>query len=184
MSEGHAPKLVVSLDEGLPESRTALQRVKQLLDRVGVADAQVDQGEGGLIVAWFAGDSKTPLGRLRGLCEAEPELFEGTRLWTPIDDWTEADSQHLADYAARLARKTPDEEPFEIELRRGGRVDMDIEAILPEQQSHPPAAPRILRFEIIGDKAGVSVLEPGDELDVDRARRAKLAHDAFGATPR
>jgi hypothetical protein len=183
MSGTHAPNLVVTIDES---EREALgPRVIELLDRIGVRGAEIRPGGAheGLLFVWLPVGAKEPLGRLRILCQSQPELFLGTHQWTPIDDWTDADARHVAAYAEAMERRMPPDAPFQVEIHRGGHVDVEVEALLPEQQVHPPPPTRTLRIEILGARAGMSVLEPGDGLDVDEAMRAKMVR-AFGDVTR
>jgi len=180
MSDSRAPKLAVAIEDNQREALS--KRVIELLERVGVAEAEVRPGgqRENMLFVWFPGNPKEPIERLRVLCESEPDRFRGTRQWTPIDGWTSADAQHIAAYAEDVARRTPEAETFQVEIHRGGHVDLEVDAMLPEHEARPPTPTRTLRIEIIGSRASVSVLEPGDELDVYEALRAKLAHDFFG----
>ncbi len=172
-------KLIVSIDES---RRVGLEdRIPRLLAKVGILEAVVlPDAPAGLVLVSFPGNPKEPVERLAGLCEASPELFDGTHQWTPIEAWTTADAPSLTSWTEKFVRRMSPWDRFQFELRQNGQPEFEVAT--PATDEDVGRLPKILRVEIIGDEAGVSLLDPVDLLDVDQVPRR--APDAASAPSR
>lgn len=166
----YEPKLVVFVDG---RRRVELgARVLGLLKRVGVYECRILAArQPGVLEVWFLGSPKEPIGRLLALLEAEPEKFEGTRQWTPIEAWSPAGPSDLRRAIAAVAARVPEAASLHVELHESVAPPLwgDVELVEPNPMRSRATAPGSMarvHVEFLGDRAGLSLLGPGDSIDV------------------
>ncbi len=124
---------------------------------------------------------------LRALCDRDPLFLQDTCKWVPVDLWTDADLDRMREAVAALSDRIGEGETWRmtVEKRRYTRhhkseiiaalaasIDRKVDLTSPD---------KILRIDIIGNEAGMSVLEPGEVFSVLKPRpRARCAP---GPTP-
>jgi tRNA acetyltransferase TAN1 len=139
--------------------------VQSLLARFGDPRASVRRTLArGILGVRTSLDARDVIARLRALHAADPLVFQHTRTWVPIDRWTTSEIAAMKEAVLRLrdgiaaghtwrmtVKKRRHTRHHTIDIIRAlanlvpGRVDLE----------HPD---RILRVDILGNHAGLSVL--------------------------
>lgn len=173
---GRTPKLLVTIDEN---KRTQCEReILRVLDEAGIPQARLLKGAPpGVVEVDFDADPKVALERLREICREDPFAFAHTHRWVPVESWTEPDRKHLADFMRRFEAQIAPDESWRLEVHKTsspmssrevlataaeyvGRPRVDLE--------HPD---KTIHIELVGHKAGVSLLRPEDQFNVNELRR-------------
>lgn len=173
------PRLIVTIEE---KKRTnAERRILSLLDEAGIPGVELLKGAPqGLVEVWFPDDPKTAIQRLTEICEEDPFAFRHTYRWTPIEAWSEADKRHLSEYVRRFDEKIAPDESWKVEVHRNNSpVDRDafLEAVtefIHHDKVDMKAPDKRVHVELVGRYAGLSLLGPGDQLEVGRVTREKF----------
>jgi tRNA(Ser,Leu) C12 N-acetylase TAN1 len=121
-------------------------------------------------------DPRLVVRELRALLAHHPRLLQHTCKWVPIDLWTSADIDSMRKAVGQLKDRIPEGQTWRmtVEKRRYGTHTQELIALLAPLLTarvdlrHPQ---RILRVDIVGPFAALSVLDPADILSVARARR-------------
>ena len=119
-------------------------------------------------------DSREVTRRLRTLFDEDPLTFQHTLKWVPVDLWTSSDMDSMKTVVAELRSQIHAGERWRmtVEKRRytrhhkveiigelAGLIDEKVDLTNPE---------KILRVDIIGRYAGVSILTPRDVFSVTK----------------
>jgi tRNA(Ser,Leu) C12 N-acetylase TAN1 len=128
----------------------------------------------GIVGARTTLDPRLVVEELRALLAHHPRLLQHTCKWVPIDLWTSSDLDSMRTAVWQLKDRIASGETWRmsVEKRRHGVHTQEIvEALAPlvtaKVDLHHPQ--RILRVDIIGPFAGLSVLRPAEILSVGRA---------------
>lgn len=117
-------------------------------------------------------DSREVIRGLRTLFSKDPFILQQTLKWVPVDLWTNSDMDSMKEAVAELKNKIRAGETWRmtVEKRRYTRyhkIDIIRElADLIDEKVDLEKPDKILRVDIIGKYAGVSVLTPEDTFSV------------------
>ncbi|NIR87957.1 hypothetical protein GWO13_10570 [Candidatus Bathyarchaeota archaeon] len=113
-------------------------------------------------------DSREVIRELRKLFEKDPFILQQTLKWVPVDLWTRSDMDSMREAVAELKNKirAGDRWRMTVERRRYTRYHK-IEIIrelaeLIDERVDLEKPDKILRIDIIGKYAGISILTPPD----------------------
>ncbi|UCE15740.1 MAG: THUMP domain-containing protein [Candidatus Bathyarchaeota archaeon] len=119
-------------------------------------------------------DSKVVIRELRTLFDKGPSIIQQTLKWVPVDLWTYADMDSMKEAVTELKNKIQVGERWRmtVERRRYTRyhkIDIVRElAELIDEKVDLENPDKILRIDIIGKYAGISVLTPKDVFSVEK----------------
>jgi tRNA(Ser,Leu) C12 N-acetylase TAN1 len=130
----------------------------------------------GIVGVKTALDPRLVVQELRALLAHHPRLLQHTAKWVPIDLWTSSDIESLRRAVGRLKDRIAAGETWRMTVERRGHGihTRELIALLAPLLAarvdlrHPQ---RILRVDMVGPFAALSVLGPADILSVARARR-------------
>jgi len=175
--------LLVSCPWGMYESaRTEILSVlKTLGDEKPVVRRTTAQGIMGVKTSL---DSRRVVQELRRLHAEDPLIFLNILKWLPVDLWTYSDMESMKEAVLRLRDKIHKSEKWRmtVEKRRYTRYHK-IEVIkelaeLIDEKVDLKEPDKILRVDIIGKYAGVSVLSPQEIFSATRLPTAKEGEKA------
>lgn len=121
-------------------------------------------------------DPRLVVEELRALLASHPRLLQHTCKWVPVDLWTFSDIDSMRNGVAQLKDRIADGETWRmsVEKRRYGAHRLELIQLLAPlvtakvDLSHPQ---RILRVDIIGSYAALSVLSPAEILSAAKVGR-------------
>ncbi len=123
--------------------------------------------------------------KLRSLCKNEPGAFVFTHHWVPIECWVPSDEESMANKVKDLAEDIRPHDRWRMHLHKR-HCDFDYESLIirltdPVNQGtvdlkHPN---KILVVEILGDQAGMALVNRDEILDVNEIRK-ELDTDRWG----
>lgn len=174
------PKLLVTIDE---KKRAQCEReIRGLLKAIGVRDpAFVSGAPQGLVEVSFSEDPKTVVARLTELCVSNPASFKGTYHWTPVEAWSETDQKHLAQYMRQFDQQIRPQESWRIEVHKNNspvsarKITDAVAEFIQSPKVDLEAPDKTIHVELVGQKAGLSLLGPDDRLDVHFVANGGLA---------
>lgn len=117
-------------------------------------------------------DSRTVIHGLRTLFNRDPLIFQYTLKWMPVDSWAYSDMNSLKEAVAKIRNKIEAGERWRmtVEKRRYTlyhKIDIIRElAQLINEKVNLEIPDKIVRIDIIGKYAGVSVLTLGDVFSI------------------
>jgi len=123
-------------------------------------------------------DVRKAVNDLTKLCNKRPEKFKKTFHYIPIDKWCKATIKDMQKAVKGIAKDIKDKEKWKMELGKRNRKEHSIDLILkltevvekPKVDLNNPD--KIIRIEIIGNKAGISLLKKGELLSVPKIEGA------------
>lgn len=163
--------LLVSCSWGAYERarKEVLQILRKLGDKEPLAKRTAARG----IIGVRTGiDSREVIQRLRALFDEDPFILQHTLKWVPVDLWTSSTLDSMKEGVTQLKNKihTGERWRMTVEKRRYTRyhkIDLIRElADLMDEEVDLENPDKILRIEIIGKYAGLSVLTPQDIFSV------------------
>lgn len=165
------PNLIVTYD---PTHHTrAKAEVEELLSSHRVKF--MESGFEGLFLAHVDGDSKEIVKALVQLCVDEPFRFKYTYRWIPVEHWVP-----LADADAEIAKmnsRIGASESWKLDIGKRGYEGGMTELIerFAKNIDRPKVdlknAQKIVKIEIVGDHAGVALLDRSELLNVQKAQK-------------
>lgn len=122
-------------------------------------------------------DAREAIRRLRTLHHDSPATFRYTTKWVPVDVWATPDTDSLRQAVAGLRDRIRPGERWRISIERrapGGPARAELIAALAPlidekvDLSHPD---KLLRIELLSDRAAVSVVTPEEMFSVVGGQR-------------
>jgi tRNA acetyltransferase TAN1 len=114
---------------------------------------------------------------LRSLCKNEPGAFVFTYHWVPIECWVSSDEACMADKVRELAEGINPQDRWKMHLHKR-HCDINYESLIIRltdpinkgtvDLKHPN---KILVVEILGDRAGMALVNREEVLDVNEVRK-------------
>jgi len=151
----------------------ARKEIQQILKKLGDDDPLVmHTAARGIIGVRTKMDSREVTQRLRTLLDEDPAILQDTLKWVPVDLWTHSTLDSMKEGITDLKKKIHEGEKWRmtVEKRRYTRyhkIDIIKElADLIDEEVDLENPDKILRIEIIGKYAGLSVLTPLDIFSV------------------
>ncbi len=154
---------------------SAEQEAKALLEESGAKAEFLKSDTEGLFLVHTSGP-KAVVKKLREICEESPEKFANTYRWVPIEKWTASDVSKMASVIKELVPKIGKNEKWKMELaKRHYDAGKDLIIKLTEPIDRPNVdlknPEKIVQVEIIGKKAGISLLRPDEVLNAALLKR-------------
>ncbi|MFQ6075437.1 MAG: THUMP domain-containing protein [Candidatus Bathyarchaeia archaeon] len=156
----------------------ARDEVVDLLGEVGVEEPEfLSSRVKGLFMLRVSADPKGVTRRLDALCRAEPHRFWYTYHWIPIETWCSSTLEEMSGVVRGFAERIGPGERWRMTINkrfyRKHRTRELIEGLAelvdrPEVDLENPE--RIIRVEIIGGRAGLSLLEPVEQFSVNEVK--------------
>lgn len=158
----------------------AEEEARRNLREVGASVEWVEQSEvEGVFEALVIGDAKRAVADIRSLCIGQPELFQNTHHWVPIDIWVPCEEQDLVNAAKELGKGIRDGERWMMHLhKRHMRAHTtDLLMLLTEPIDVGTVdledPDKVLAVEILGERAGMALVRKDELLDVNKVREAQ-----------
>ena len=166
--------LLVTYDPN--HSGKASEEAKAVLEEAGAKEKFLDSPVDGVFFLHVS-EPKDVVRRLNEICRAEPEKFGYTFRWIPIEKWCSSDVDELAGEMKAINSKIGDDEKWKMELsKRGYDAHSSTELIrkltdsIEKRNVDLKNPEKIVKIEIIGDMAGISLLNRDELLDVHKLK--------------
>jgi len=167
--------LLVTYDPA--HSGKAMQEVKLLLEEVEESPSFLDSDVDGVFLL-NVGDTKYAVKRLQELCQNEPDKFRYTHRWVPIEKWISSDLSEMESAMEEFNERIDDDEKWKMDLVKRRYEDYSTTDLIKKltdkidkQKVDLKNPEKIVKVEILGDKAGVSLLEKEEFLEVDKIKK-------------
>jgi len=167
-------KLLVSYDPN--HIGSAEKELAEVLTRIG-EKANINKSEVEGLFKVAVSDGRKVAQRLRDLCTADPNLFQVTHHYVPVDHWCKSDITPMKTLIKGLAKDIGDSEKWRLSVKKRHWKKMDemklIETLADsiENEHVDLSKPdKIVRVDIIGKEAGISLLDPGDVFDAPETK--------------
>jgi tRNA acetyltransferase TAN1 len=151
--------------------REARHEVIRLLRGIGDRNPEVGQTAAkGVLGVNTSLDSHRAVREIRECCLVDPSILRFTLKWVPIDLWTNSDLISLKEGVSKLKGMIRPGERWRITVEKRRYTAMHKLEIIKEiatlvdEKVDLRNPDKILRIEIIGKNAGISVLYPADVL--------------------
>jgi tRNA acetyltransferase TAN1 len=167
--------LVISTSRG--NERNTCSEMWYLLGEVGDRASTIETTSViGLVVAKTKLDPIRAIRDLRALLKERPWEFKYTLKLVPVQKVVEAQLEKIEQVALELATRIGQKEKFRITVEKrhtdlSSRTIIDTVAKGIERTVDLDSPDRILLIEVIGQLAGVALIEPEDILSVEREKR-------------
>lgn len=156
----------------------AKEEANALLTEVGEKPKFLESGIDGLFFLKIK-DPKKTVKKLREDCKKNPDKFGSTFHWTPIEKWCSSKIEEMSKVMKDIDAKMNPNESWKMDLGKrqykGETPDLIIK--LTDKISKPKVdlknPQKIVRVEIIGDKAGISLLDASEVLDVPKLKAGR-----------
>jgi tRNA(Ser,Leu) C12 N-acetylase TAN1 len=132
----------------------------------------------GLFQVLLEADSKASVVRLRQMCLEDPGRFLHTYRWIPVDLWTDSTIEAMRRAVRGLAASIGEEERWKLHVSKrfyDAHTTQEIILLLADEVDNPrvdlESPDVILRVEIIGGRAGLTLHRRNEMLDVNVVRR-------------
>ncbi len=164
--------LVVTYDPA--HAGKAKEEVKALLEGAGEKPEFLESGIEGL---FLLKTKKNPRQITKQLMNEDPASFAYTFHWVPIDKWVPSDMESMLEAMAEIDGKMDPGESWKMDLSKRRYEGRTTELVmkLTESISKPKVdlknPEKIVKVEIVGDKAGVALLNKDELLDVPKLKR-------------
>jgi len=166
--------LIISFDPA--HVGKAQEEAKALLKEAGEEAEFMDSGTEGLFLAKTKSDPKALTKKLADICRSSPDKFENTFHWIPIEKWTSSAIAKIQAEIKTINGKMDPEKKWKMDLNKrqfeGKTTDLILK--LTEGIDKPKVDLKnpdiIIKVEIIGKKAGISLLNADELLDVPKLK--------------
>lgn len=162
--------LIVTFDPS--RAGKAKEEVKSVMEEKGEKAEFLESEVAGL----FLLRTNNPKHLVKELRSA-PEKFEYTFHWIPVEKWCSSDLDTLAEEMKKMDAKIKPEESWKLNLTKRcyeGRTN-ELIAKLTENINKPKVdlknPDKVVEVEIIGERAGIALLDKDEILDVPKLKR-------------
>lgn len=160
--------LIVSYDPS--HIGSAKEEVENVLKEVKHSFKHLKQDVDGLFNLGVK-DARKTVKSLSQLCKKKPEFFEKTFHWVPIDKWCKSTVVDMQKIVKKIEKDIKKTEKWKMELNKrhykkgGDTVELIIKLtdVVDKPNVDLKKPQKIIKVEIIGNKAGLSLLK-ADEL--------------------
>ena len=154
----------------------AKEEAQALLECIGEKSEFLESDIAGVFLLSTRKNPKEITRELRDVVEEEPEKYKYTFHWVPIDRWIKSDMDDMVRAMKDIDAKMSDDESWKLDLGKrqyeGKSTDLVIK--LTENINHPKVdlknPQKIVKIEIIGDRAGVALLDRSELLDIPKMK--------------
>ncbi len=163
------PNLLITFDP--TKEVSARQEIQALLRSVQEKGEIIETEVHGLFKAKVR-DPRNVVKRLRELCLQDPEKFERTHHWTPVDLWTSSQLQVMKDTIGRLSEQIKDHESWKLKVDARHYTESTQNLAIPLTEKVQKGnvnlddPDKVIKVDIIGKEAGISLLDRDEILNV------------------
>ena len=156
----------------------AKEEVNNLLEEVDEKIAFEESGVDGVFLASVK-DARTLVRSLVDIFQVSSDRFQYTFNWVPIDKWVSSEIDKMGEEMKRLNGEMDPKQSWKMEIlkRKYETKTTDLILKLTEYIDKPRVdlknPQKIIRVEIIGDKAGISFLDAEEILNIPRMKERK-----------
>ncbi len=170
------PNLLVTYDmRNIKESE---QEVLWVLEKVGETQPKLLRSPArGIFLIITSSDPREINRKLAQLCREEPEHFWFTYNYIPIDVWCSSDLEEMQEHVKKLAEGIGENETWRMTVNKRFYDQYHTQEIIEflaknigwgkVDLKNPQ---KIIQIEIIGKKAGISLLKSGDVFSVSKVK--------------
>ena len=122
-------------------------------------------------------DARKVVGRLRNLCQADPNMFVATHHYTPIDTWCKSEVTQMQKCVKSAASAISQSDRWKMQLAKrhwkkldGTELIIKLTEVIDREHVDLKNPQKIVQVEIIERDAGISLLAPEDILDVEKVK--------------
>jgi len=167
--------LLITCDPG--HEHAAREHARAALQALGLGVRfRADAGPGTL-EARVDADPRDVVHQIEELARRDPRALGHTHHWRPVDAWVPSDLRSLRREVGAVAQGIGPWEAWRLTVqvhRAAGPTAHDLVEPLSEAVAHGVVRmhdpDKVLRVDVVGEAAGIALLEPGDDLSVDRVR--------------
>lgn len=161
-----------------PEARPLAEgEVEARLEDLGVPYRFLASGVDGLFLIHVDGEPRQILRRLRQRCGEDPGRFLHTYHWLPVATWVPNEFDDMREAVRSLVPEIPEDARWRLVVNKrfhDAHTTQEIVEALAQEIDRPNVdlerPERIVRVEIIGGKAGLSLHRPEETVDVNEIR--------------
>ena len=166
--------LLVTYDPS--HSGKAKEEAQALLEAAGEKAEFLESEIAGVFLLRTGKDPKELTRELRDVVEESPDKYKYTFHWVPIDRWVKSGLDDMVRAMKDIDAKMSDDDSWKLDLGKrqyeGRSTDLIIK--LTENINHPKVdlknPQKIVKVEIIGDHAGVALLDKSELLDIPKMK--------------
>lgn len=166
--------LIISFDPA--HAGKAQEEAKALLTEAGETAEFLKSDVEGLFLVKTAKDPKVLTKKLAELCKKNPDRFEYTYHWTPVEKWCSSDMDKMQKEMTEIDARMDPEKKWKIDIGKR-KYDLNTTELiikLTEKINKPKVDLKnpelIVKVEIIGSKAGISLLKADEMLYVPKIK--------------
>ena len=154
----------------------AKEEAESLLESVGEKAEFLESDIAGLFFLRTRKDPKELTRDLRSEVEEDPEKYNYTFHWIPIDRWVRSDMSDMTKAMKDIDAKMSDDDSWKLDLskRQYEGKSTDLIMKLTENINHPKVdlknLQKIVKVEIVGDHAGIALLDKSELLDIPKIK--------------
>jgi len=150
----------------------ARQEITYVLKKIGITPNFLDSKVEGLIKINIK-DPKQAVKKLYDICKKEPSLLSMTFHWIPVDNWTKSRIEDMQHVIKGLAKNIGEKEKWKMDIAKR-RYDkyhtteliMKLTEVVDKPNVDLKDPDRIIRVDIIGNEAAVSLLKKQELLNI------------------
>lgn len=152
---------------------TAEKELSEVLKKIGEKPriAAIKDIEGLFKVA--VSDARKVVSRLKSLCQADPDRFVATHHYTPIDSWCKSDMAEMKSRIKSLVPGIGKNDRWRMGLNKRhwdktGQTDLivSLTGVIDRPNVDLSNPQKIVQVEIIGNEAGIALLQKEETLNV------------------
>ena len=166
--------LVVTYDT--THAQKAEQEIKDLVEHF--SDVKfLESGFEGVALLHTAQNPKVVVKQLSETFSEEPYKFKYTYKWAPIETWCKASLTEMSESMKSLDAKMNQAETWKIDIGKRGfegstpDLVMSLTTHINKPKVDLKNPQNIVKVEIVGDRAGISLLKAEEYLDISKARK-------------
>ncbi len=155
---------------------SAKSEVQALLEQVGEKAEFLESNVEGLFLLQTNKEPKEITKELRDVVEEAPDKYKYTYRWIPIEKWCKSSMDDMTRAMKEINSEMNDEDSWKLDLgkRQHAARSTDLIIKLTESINHPKVdlknPQKIVKIEIIGDRAGVALLDKSELLDIPKMK--------------
>ena len=158
-------------------ARTAKAELIQVLQKIGESPRIAETGAEGLFKV-VVSDGRKVVSRLRKLCSADPNLFTATHRFTPVDRWCKSTVSQMQKLIKSASAGIASTDKWKLGLTKrhwnkleGSKLIIKLTDVINHEHVDLESPQKVIQVDIIGDQAGISLLNPEDLLDAGEAKQ-------------
>ncbi len=159
-------------------SGTAGKELNEVLQKIGEKPRIMSSNIEGLFKVAVS-DARKVISRLRSLCQADPDRFVATHHYVPIDSWCKSDVTEMKRLIKSLVPGIGKSDRWKMALNKrhwdkAGQTEtiMSLTGVIDRDNVDLDNPQKIVQVEIIGNEAGISLLQAAEILDVAEVKES------------